>query len=370
MNRRPEIGQVINWLERPSHRQVEELCGDVVDYLTAGNRTLRDAAILADQAYTLASRNADLELIGFARMHLWAVRYVEEHFDKAAHECELAVEAFWGINHSINQLVAHYALGHTREAEAGYQEQRRAFAEAQEAYSASIQAYELGLELRRNIERELFYSPNTWPNRLQVCWELAEACRQRLEQVKDALARCPNDPGSEVVFMRNSDSIPPIPIVDMKAITAGTPVPTIDAIEGYAQVAGNTATIWGEEYRPRSLRGTVTGPRLDWSTHCYFIARVQGHSMNRAGIQDGDYVLLQRPQLVELKPDDGDIVVATMCDRTDERSTIKRFKKQGGKISLEPDSDKIQYKSTSWDGSSWHKNCRICAIVVAVFDKI
>ncbi|MCB1384674.1 MAG: transcriptional repressor LexA [Nitratireductor sp.] len=60
----------------------------------------------------------------------------------------------------------------------------------------------------------------------------------------------------------------------------------------------------------------------------HFALEVQGDSMIEAGILDGDTVIIRETPSAEL----GDIVVALVDD---EEATLKRFRKQDGKIALE-----------------------------------
>lgn len=60
----------------------------------------------------------------------------------------------------------------------------------------------------------------------------------------------------------------------------------------------------------------------------HFALEVQGDSMINAGILNGDTVIIKRSQSAEL----GDIVVALVDD---EEATLKKFRKEDGKISLE-----------------------------------
>jgi repressor LexA len=60
-----------------------------------------------------------------------------------------------------------------------------------------------------------------------------------------------------------------------------------------------------------------------------FMLRVKGDSMIRAGLFDGDLVLVRRQETA----DEGDVVVALIG----EEATIKRFYRQNGKIRLQPE---------------------------------
>ncbi|MBT3070307.1 transcriptional repressor LexA [Rhodomicrobium sp. Az07] len=65
------------------------------------------------------------------------------------------------------------------------------------------------------------------------------------------------------------------------------------------------------------------------STGDHFALEVRGDSMVDAGIQEGDTVVLKRTQAAE----SGDIVVALIDD---EEATLKRLRKRGHSIALEP----------------------------------
>ena len=60
-----------------------------------------------------------------------------------------------------------------------------------------------------------------------------------------------------------------------------------------------------------------------------FLLRVRGESMIEAGILDGDTVIIRRQEAA----DTGDIVVALIDD---EEATLKRFRRRGASIALEP----------------------------------
>jgi len=61
----------------------------------------------------------------------------------------------------------------------------------------------------------------------------------------------------------------------------------------------------------------------------HFVLEVQGDSMIEAGIFDGDYVVIKRTD----NANNGDIVVALVMQ---EEATLKRLRRKGGAIALEP----------------------------------
>lgn len=76
--------------------------------------------------------------------------------------------------------------------------------------------------------------------------------------------------------------------------------------------------------------------RVDLNKHlikditCTFLIRVSGHSMEGAGISDGDEILVDR----SLTPANGDIVVAVI----DGEMTIKRLRLEHGRVRLAAES--------------------------------
>src|SRR5947208_314879 len=70
-----------------------------------------------------------------------------------------------------------------------------------------------------------------------------------------------------------------------------------------------------------------------------FLLRVRGDSMERAGILEGDFVVVRRQQDAR----DGDIVVALAGDdeSTDE-ATVKRFFREGSRVRLQPENEALE----------------------------
>ncbi|MBM3528673.1 MAG: transcriptional repressor LexA [Alphaproteobacteria bacterium] len=98
----------------------------------------------------------------------------------------------------------------------------------------------------------------------------------------------------------------PIAIPVMGRIAAGTP---IEAIQNKSHVIS----------MPPDMLGTGD----------HFALEVRGDSMIEAGILEGDTVLIRKTEAA----DTGDIVVALIDD---EEATLKRFRRRGASIALEP----------------------------------
>jgi repressor LexA len=104
----------------------------------------------------------------------------------------------------------------------------------------------------------------------------------------------------------DDDSGRPVAVPVMGRIAAGTP---IEAIQNRTQIINMPADLL--------------------STGEHFALEVRGDSMIEAGILDGDTVLIKKTEAA----DTGDIVVALIDD---EEATLKRFRRRGASIALEP----------------------------------
>lgn len=101
----------------------------------------------------------------------------------------------------------------------------------------------------------------------------------------------------------------PVPVVGM--VAAGQPILAVENIVGELLVEGG-----------------VVG-----SSRC-FALKVTGDSMIRAGIKDGDYVVVRQQQVAE----SGDIVVALLGDK----ATVKRLHVSDDRIELRPENPRLR----------------------------
>jgi repressor LexA len=99
----------------------------------------------------------------------------------------------------------------------------------------------------------------------------------------------------------------PIAVPVMGRIAAGTPIEAIQNKSSVINMPPDLLTAAGE----------------------HFALEVRGDSMIEAGILDGDLALIRRTEAA----DTGDIVVALIDD---EEATLKRFRRRGASIALEP----------------------------------
>ena len=99
----------------------------------------------------------------------------------------------------------------------------------------------------------------------------------------------------------------PVAVPVMGRIAAGTPIEAIQTRSAVINMPPDMLSATGE----------------------HFALEVRGDSMIEAGILDGDMALIKRTEAA----DTGDIVVALIDD---EEATLKRFRRRGASIALEP----------------------------------
>jgi len=134
-----------------------------------------------------------------------------------------------------------------------------------------------------------------------------------------------------------------IPIIG--EIAAGKEKPVSDDIIGYIQQTDESEFEFeGQALEVKSLRGSQF---VFLPEYGYVVAvQISGDSMDQAGIFPDDYVILQKPRDVPLKPSSGDIVAVVFRDE-DVKATLKRFyfDKSSGSVTLKPESSNPEYKT-------------------------
>lgn len=85
----------------------------------------------------------------------------------------------------------------------------------------------------------------------------------------------------------------------------------------------------------RDENGSVEIPPMMIGNGDHYALEVDGDSMIKAGINDGDTVIIKKSD----QANDGDIVVALVDG---EEVTLKRLKREGGKVILVPENDDYQ----------------------------
>lgn len=129
----------------------------------------------------------------------------------------------------------------------------------------------------------------------------------------------------------NPSSIETVDIPLVGTVTCGLPMLAQENIEAFISISTNLAK-----------KGSQ-----------YFLLRASGDSMNNAGIQDRDILLIKQQNTA----DSGQMVVALINDE----ATVKLFERTGSAIILRPKSTNAKYKPIIVTD-----NCQIQGIVVAV----
>ncbi len=127
------------------------------------------------------------------------------------------------------------------------------------------------------------------------------------------------------------DSIATVDVPLVGSVACGAPILAIENIEAHIPVSTNLAK-----------RG---------ATH--FLLRAQGNSMNQAGINDGDIVLVRKQRVAE----NGDRVVALINDE----ATIKSFERTPDAVILRPRSTDNRHRPIVLTDE-----CEIQGVVIAV----
>lgn len=87
-------------------------------------------------------------------------------------------------------------------------------------------------------------------------------------------------------------------------------------------------------FATENYEGYYSIPKNFFDGEDLFMLNVQGSSMIKIGMFDGDKVIVRKQETA----DNGDIVVALV----DDSSTVKRFFKRGNKIILHPENDEME----------------------------
>ena len=90
-----------------------------------------------------------------------------------------------------------------------------------------------------------------------------------------------------------------------------------------------------------------------------FALRVSGDSMIDAGILDGDVVVIRRQDVAE----DGAIVAALLPGPAEEEATVKRLRRQGGRLTLVPENEAMEPFEMPRGG-------RVLGVVVSVLRRL
>lgn len=127
------------------------------------------------------------------------------------------------------------------------------------------------------------------------------------------------------------------------AIPAGKANPVPEHTDSMLESGG----FWidGKRFALKKLRGSKRTANLNYGET--IALKVNGDSMNRAGIEDGDYVLLR----LQDSADNGDIVAAVIKN-VDRLATLKRYEVTGKTVILKPESTNRDHQEYHFDALS------------------
>ena len=124
--------------------------------------------------------------------------------------------------------------------------------------------------------------------------------------------------------------MPPAPVVEMEKFVPQEPVVEEIQIPLYGKIAAGTPI---EAVRDMETHIPVPSTLMGRGEH--YALKIEGDSMIDVGIMDGDTVIIQKADTAE----NGEIVVA-LVDGLE--VTLKRFRRQGSSIALEPENPAYQ----------------------------
>ncbi|MDB5037588.1 MAG: lexA [Bacteriovoracaceae bacterium] len=161
--------------------------------------------------------------------------------------------------------------------------------------------------------KEQVYASGSMPTLREICSEMGWKAVGSAQDVVQALiekGRVKKDPQkARALSLTDGEDFRSIPILG--SAPAGVPIESVEYHRGDAVV-------------PAFIRGPV------------FAVRVQGDSMENAGIEDGDLAIVKQAE----SADHDEIVVAMVAGEV----TIKRFIKKQNEIWLQPENEKYKPK--------------------------
>jgi tetratricopeptide (TPR) repeat protein len=187
---------------------------------------------------------------------------------------------------------------------------------------------------------------------------------KRLEEIAQGIAEqyipTPEQPVTTPTDQISGDVLHFLPVIG--AIPAGQARVSDDDVQQVV-AAVDQVNIDGTRYYLRRLRGEGSLFRLDQQEYKYYLSQVIGDSMNQAGIDNGDYVILRQPRNLPTSPRPDDIVAASIMG-VDREATLKRYLRQGHTIILSPDSSNPDHQPYEFREDD--PEVAIAAVAVAV----
>lgn len=182
--------------------------------------------------------------------------------------------------------------------------------------------------------------------------EQQSAQEQRL-RIKEELLKGIENPDKAIEELQRArqriaaSPIGVIPIFQDLSAGPGIWIQPEDSISGYLEV--NRILINNESFSIINLESPGS-PLVVSYDYQYGASPVKGNSMNRMGIEDGDYVIFRRPRGFAFTPHNGDVVVAVIHNG-ERDGVIKRFYLAANRIILESFSNDPRWATQSYEPS-------------------
>ena len=341
----PSIDNPLPLLRKGPESPVSAVLRQIEASLSAGKT--RKAMEQCQQALTLSNNMADVCDFALAqayKAHIHSLLKQQREGDKTA---EQAIRRLRLSGDKHNEAITYliHALIHHR---AGAVEEARS-------------AYETGRDHLEKLYRQALAAGNR--KQANKYGELAQQVRKRLEQIAQAIAEhyitTETDQVSRVSWV-SGDALHFLPVIG--PIPAGQARVSTDDIQDIVTVV-DQATIDDVRYYFKNLydRGDII--KLDPREYDYYLSRVISDSMDRAEIEEGDYVVLRRSRNLPVSPSPRDIVAASIID-VDREATLKRYIKQGSTIVLRPESSNPEHQP--YESREGDEGVTIVAVAIAV----
>lgn len=214
------------------------------------------------------------------------------------------------------------------------------FRRGRDNYGRALSLMALGIT--HELEQEWHEVFPLYDRARKILGAMIEPEAQRLEKfiqkrAEDAVKKWRHEMGGDA----DTTSPPPAANVELEFLPVFGDIPAGNPhlIPEYVETYIKTDRLWINDVPHYIWNHSDTHLCLDFSPDVsYAVLRVSGDSMNNAGINERDYVLLRTmPNSSRLKPKDGEVVAVALVEQ-DYEITLKRFRRRGRTVSFEPES--------------------------------
>jgi len=352
-----DVQRILDRFE-PLESSVQILC-DMADEQRRQQK-LSQALLLCNEGVNAARELDDGMAEAICLLHRWAIHYVSQKFTEAVEDASRSRRLFEDRGDSFAETNASIALGMSYEAQGIFLKSRGLDRKSANSLQSAVRSYDYdkAFELLSVARRRSSFGRES---------RKADQYQELLVELKEGYRRVLALYGqtASIPVTKPLGDLISIPVLS-QPMAAGTPIPTLDDVEGFAQVIGDRVIIGNAEYRIEMLgTGHSVSLKPDAKERGYFIVPVAGDSMDRTNIDDGDYVILSRPKRGPVALSVGDIVAAVIRGE-DRAATLKHFRERGGKLLLEPESSNPKHRTAEFSLADFDKQVEVAGIAVGV----